>query len=214
MQNSRIDNFRISQDFRYEKNIALGDHLQTKMGKFTWHASALDSLELELFVPPEEAFRFFEAFAVHTTDELPFMLNTFNIFEFSGGKHLEILITPNVLTSDKSLKALEPTDRSCYFENERKLRFFKVYTKENCEIECFSNHSLETCNCVPFASVQEPKTRVCGISDEDIDCSYNFRKNFSDYEPTGMLASCSCLSPCDSVSYDIKVSESKLRENE
>lgn len=137
-----------------------------------------------------------------------------SVFDFVGGKHLEVLITPNILKSDKSLETIQPVDRSCYLGGERKLRFFKIYTKRNCEIECFSKYHREACNCVPFSVIRGSETRVCGISNEDITCSHLFGANFSDFGPTGMLASCSCLSPCDSVSYNIEIRDSKLHKNE
>lgn len=53
------------------------------------------------------------------------------VFEFSEGKVLEILITPIVIKSDKNLLALELSERKCYFEGERKLQFFKVKSVEH-----------------------------------------------------------------------------------
>lgn len=179
-----------------------------------WHASATESLELEIFVDPDQMTQFFEAFSVHSTDELPMKLLTEEIFEFIGGKELEVLITPSVVTSDKSLETLEPSDRSCFFKSERKLRFFKIYTKRNCEIECFSNYSRKICNCVAFDIVRDSDARVCGVTKVDLNCQETFRKDFRDPQPNGMLKSCSCFSLCDSVSYNIEVRESKLNVEE
>lgn len=122
----------------------LGDHLKTKKHEAPWNALASDSLELEIYVKPDKMIAFSETFTIHPAIELPMMLDKTELFEFSGGKQLEILIKPAVIKSDESLKALEPSDRSCYFEGERELRFFKVYTKRNCAIECFSNYSRQT----------------------------------------------------------------------
>lgn len=182
--------------------------------KFPWHAAVTESLELDLFVDTDFMAQFSEAFTVHPPDEFPMMLQTEDIFEFTGGRKLEVLIAPSVIRSDKSLKALAPSDRSCYFEGERKLNYFKVYTKQNCKIECFSNFVQKICNCVPFDVVRELETKVCGIAAESRDCLLDMEMDFRDYGPTGKLASCSCLSLCDSVSYDIEIRESKLQGNE
>jgi Amiloride-sensitive sodium channel len=40
--------------------------------------------------------------------------------------------------------------RQCYFEGEKSLKYFKIYSKSSCDQECFSNASLSTCGCVPF----------------------------------------------------------------
>lgn len=155
---------------------------------------------------------FSEAFSVHPTDELPMMMLRANVFEFAGGKHLEVMITPNIIRADESLEALDPSDRLCYLEGERKLRFFKVYTKHNCEVECFSNSSREVCNCVSFDVVRDPDTKVCDITDDDVSCHFEMMKEFIHNPPTGRRNLCSCLSLCDSVSYNIEVRESKLQD--
>lgn len=194
--------------------MVLSGDLKNNYVKFPWHASASDSVELEIFVAPDPILFFSEAFSVHTPSELPTKLLPEDVLEFAGGKNLEVLITPSIITSDDSLKALDASDRSCYIEGERKLRFFKVYTSRNCEIECFSNYSLTVCDCVPFEFVRGPDTRVCGLAVEDQDCLEGFKKDFGVVGPTGMLGSCSCLSPCNSVTYDFEIIESRLREGE
>lgn len=173
-----------------------------------------ETLELEIFVDPDRMTQFSEAFTVHPTDELPMKLLAEEIFEFIGGITLDVLITPSVIKSDESLKTLEPSERLCYFEGERKLRFFKVYTKRNCEIECFSNYSRNICDCVPFHIVRDHDTKVCGITKLDLNCQETFRKDFRDYQKTDMLKSCSCLSLCDSVRYNTEIRESKLKTKE
>lgn len=120
----------------------------------------------------------------------------------------------NVIQSDADLRKLQPSERSCYFEDERKLRFFKVYTRQNCKIRYFSNFSREACNCVSFDLVRDPDTRVCGITVSDDLCLYRFKAEIRDYRPGGMLDSCPCLPLCDSVSYDTAIKESNLKESE
>lgn len=215
--------FRVSSDFKYQKNVVLGNHLRTKKSEPPWHAQVRDHLELEMFIDRNEMTHYSEAFAIHPTDELPMMLINEDIFEFFGGNHIKVLITPTVIMSDKSLKALKPSERLCYFEGERKLQFFKVYTKHNCKIECFSKFMLNVCDCVPFDIVRDHDTEVCGIA--DYSCYTLTKTNFLDNGLTMMQAespilssgrqsSCSCWPPCDTISYGIEIRESKLREDE
>lgn len=203
--------FRVSNDFWYERNILLSNRSRIKNDKFPWHASISESLELELFADPDYMVQFGDALTVHPPDELPMMLPKENIFEFGNSRSLEVLITPSVIRSDENLRSLAPTDRSCYFEGEKNLRFFKIYTKQNCLIDCFSNLMRQTCDCVPFDVVREPDTKVCGYAGNDSSCQYAMEKDFKDYRPTGKLASCSCLSLCDTISYDIEIRESRLQ---
>lgn len=147
---------------------------------------------------------------VHPYNEPPLMVHWKDIVEFEGEKHLEILITPIVIRSDQNIKALSHADRSCYFEGEKKLRFFRVYTKRNCEIECFSNSSRQACNCVPFHVVRDSDTTVCSVLEED--CIWHFQREFK-FHGTEKSETCSCLSVCDSVSYAFEVRESKFQKN-
>lgn len=182
-----------------------------KENSFPWHASASDSLELELFVPPLQTIQFSEAFSVHPPNELPMLLHSSRVFEFSGGRHIEVLITPSAIRSDENLKMLKPSDRLCYFEGEKQLKFFKVYTKRNCEIECHAKiiESLEGCRCVAYDIVRGPDARVCGTLEFWCD-NRNERKIYQNFD----LTPCNCLPPCNSVSYEISITESKLREKE
>lgn len=192
----------------------MSDHLRSKKVEFPWHASAFESLQLEISIDLNQMTQFSEAFMVHPPDELPMMFEKHNIFEFAGGRSLEVLITPSVIKSDESLKALEPSDRLCYFEGERKLRFFKVYTKRNCEIECFSNFTREKCNCVQFDIVRDTDTKVCGIEEEDIDCVFDSESLFNYTLAAGNFGSCSCFSLCNSISYNFEIRELLLQNNE
>lgn len=65
----------------------------------------------------------------------------------------EVLISvkPNMITTSDSLKTYTPWDRQCFFSGERQLRFFKIYTQRNCELECLSNFTMEHCQCVKFS---------------------------------------------------------------
>lgn len=44
-------------------------------------------------------------------------------------------------------KSHTPEERRCYFETERQLKFFKRYSKTNCEVECLTNKTIDTCGC-------------------------------------------------------------------
>lgn len=61
-----------------------------------------------------------------------------------------ISVRPIVLTTSDDLIPWSPDVRRCYFQNEKKLKFFKVYTQKNCIFECRSINILAQCGCVPF----------------------------------------------------------------
>lgn len=52
------------------------------------------------------------------------------------------------LGTDDVVKVWNTVKRGCYFENERYLRYFRIYTQRNCERECDSNNTFSFCGCV------------------------------------------------------------------
>jgi amiloride-sensitive sodium channel len=50
----------------------------------------------------------------------------------------DIKVQAEIIKSDPDMKKLDLSIRKCYFDNERKLKFFKIYTQKNCEQECVS----------------------------------------------------------------------------
>ncbi|XP_017770397.1 PREDICTED: pickpocket protein 28-like [Nicrophorus vespilloides] len=71
-------------------------------------------------------------------------------------------IKPEVMTTSSELQSYPPEKRQCYFPNERNLRFFKIYTQQNCEVECLANFTLRLCKCVDFHMPHAKFTPICG----------------------------------------------------
>lgn len=61
-----------------------------------------------------------------------------------------IKVFPEVIEHSKALESLPPSRRGCYIKGEKQLRFYQVYNKHNCELECKANISIRDCGCVPF----------------------------------------------------------------
>lgn len=59
-------------------------------------------------------------------------------------------ITPEITLIDDELKSWSVQERNCYLRGEKKLEYFKIYTKSNCEQECLSMATYDACGCVPF----------------------------------------------------------------
>lgn len=61
-----------------------------------------------------------------------------------------LLLYPKRLRTSADIKDWSPSRRGCYFDHERSLHFFDIYTQANCDLECESNYSLSICGCVPY----------------------------------------------------------------
>lgn len=63
----------------------------------------------------------------------------------------EILIKPTLTYTSGDLRSYTPKQRQCFFNSDRRLRFYKIYSKNNCESECLANFTNQECGCVKFS---------------------------------------------------------------
>lgn len=86
--------------------------------------------------------------AIHSQFEIPQISKNFlPLFPF---EMLLISVKPKMMLTE-GLEDYDPNIRQCYFDSERKLRFYRNYTQTNCEVECLTNHTLAQCGCVKFS---------------------------------------------------------------
>jgi amiloride-sensitive sodium channel len=103
------------------------------------------------------------------------------------------------------LRKFSPQIRECYFESERKLKFFKSYTKAHCDYECMTNYTLKVCGCVKFSMPRTFTTPVCDL--DKVECFKNVIKNWPTWN--NETIECNCYPPCSNINYKIE----SLREN-
>lgn len=142
------------------------------------------------------------SFLVHATNDMPNSFKLSDFVEFGYGISLEVVISPIVVDGDENLRRLSVDERKCYFEGERSLKYFKTYSKGNCEHECRSNQTFERCGCVPFNVIRNSSMDVCGLRGSI--CSDSFEERFD---------SCNCFSPCSSIDYETEIYSIKLSQN-
>lgn len=66
-------------------------------------------------------------------------------------EHVLIPIEPVLTITSERLRSYTPNQRGCFFNNERRLRFFRTYTRYNCQFECLANQTKSICGCVRYA---------------------------------------------------------------
>lgn len=162
--------------------------------------------------------------AFHLPNELPSIRRKH--YRVSINRTAMILVSPNLVIALPSIRGFSPTLRQCYFVYEHKLRFFRHYTQQNCEIECLSNYTLKECGCVhfsmpskrfwitPFIHLMEmiflilirpnlgsQETKICGT--QKIRCVMHAERSLY---TSGADSSCDCLQSCEAVSYNIQQS--------
>jgi len=72
-------------------------------------------------------------------------------FRIPFDQEVLISIRPKIITTSDGLKHYEPNRRQCYFQKEKELRYFNIYSQSNCELECLANFTLTKCGCVKFS---------------------------------------------------------------
>lgn len=77
---------------------------------------------------------------LHTPGEIPRVSRQY--FRVPLRQEVVVSVKPNMITTSEGLADYAPERRQCYFNDERNLQFFKVYTQSNCELECLANFTL------------------------------------------------------------------------
>ncbi|KAL7020247.1 hypothetical protein ACKWTF_011436 [Chironomus riparius] len=141
-----------------------------------------------------------DSFIIHPPNELPISAEVIRIEDWA---ETEVLITPTIIKTDEGMKSFDVDTRKCYFDDERKLKYFKIYTQKNCELECLAEIIFMKCGCVPFNSIRNSSTKVCNYVTFDI-CAA-FLQGFSDFQEYDYLYEmhglCRCLPLCNYVTY-------------
>jgi acid-sensing ion channel, other len=153
------------------------------------------------------------SFMVHSPFEIPGNFEMIDMVDFDYGYDLEVLVTPEIVTTDPGLRSYEPKKRGCYFEGEKKLKYFKVYTRRNCESECLSGtlFKMRRLRCVPYYMARTDSMDYCDYKKEfwmGVH-SFNVVRNI-----TGDGIKCGCLDECDSINYKFEViANNRLNSN-
>jgi acid-sensing ion channel, other len=165
-------------------------------------------LEMKLWnnynVAKHDTFCQLNAFSVHSPDQFALKTHTFGY-----GNSLEIMITPSIIQTDESLRSTPPKIRKCLFREERKLRYYKYYTRAACELECKSHLFYELCGCTSFFWPRNDSMKLCNIP--GMDCHYDNRNiDLSDYDHMYQSEGvCGCLDECNSIKYEIEMNAVK-----
>ncbi|CAH1154735.1 unnamed protein product [Phaedon cochleariae] len=146
---------------------------------------------------------------LHTPQTIPQLKK--NYFSVPLDTSVRAIVKPGMMTTSKEVKNYKTMDRKCYFTDERFLKYFEIYTPENCQLECLTNHTLEMCNCVNYFMPRQNTTDICGNAMSDCmklaEISMKTREIESqlseDYQTSN---GCNCMPICTSLSYQAETS--------
>ncbi|XP_055305956.1 pickpocket protein 28-like, partial [Sitodiplosis mosellana] len=128
---------------------------------------------------------------------------------------VQISIIPKFIVTSDKLLSYKPQERQCFYNFERQLLFFKMYTQNNCELECLANFTRIECGCVKFSMPRTRRTHICGVS--SIQCYQSAeRKLYGDSDGSNndtakaFREMCQCLPSCTYVKYSADIDRAKL----
>lgn len=168
---------------------------------------ATDKIKFTLFINRSDVInmcpRMEQSYKVilHQPHEIPTIFHNYQHL----GLELRHIIAVKVWvdTTDESLAAYPTKTRKCFYRNERKLLYFKGYTKEQCISECFANYTLKTCGCMRFSMPRGQHIPVCGL--DRAKCLTDVVQTWAESKEFNRKNSvlCNCLPECHRINYDL-----------
>ena len=151
------------------------------------------------------------SFYIHLPNEIMLPMHQEYYVEFK--KKRDIILIAKSFRVDEGMRKFSPKSRGCYFEGEKKLKFFKTYTKGLCEFECMTNYTLSECGCVKFSMPRASGTPICTV--DNAECYFYSMFKWPDYKKSKDMfeATCGCLKSCNDVKYEVKYDKISSSEN-
>ncbi|KAH8397834.1 hypothetical protein KR222_003544 [Zaprionus bogoriensis] len=156
---------------------------------------------------------------LHAPDDVPQVSKQF--VRIPMGREVLIAVKPNMITTSAGIAEYHPQRRRCFLSDERLLRFFKIYSESNCQLECLSNFTLSKCGCVKFSMPRSVDMPVCG--EDKIHCYDRAERellvrefqrvrslNVAGEAPRGGESACNCMPACTSLIYNTEISQANF----
>jgi acid-sensing ion channel, other len=141
-------------------------------------------------------------FLVHSPYEYPGNFDETGMIEFDYAFDFEVLISPEIIKTDADLRSVDPMKRGCYFQGEKRLKYFNYYTRRNCESECLVDLLHKNVNCTPYYMVRSDSMDFCDYHNEYI---MNYEVFIITQWRTSSYDDCGCLDACDSINYSFEI---------
>lgn len=77
---------------------------------------------------------------LHPPDELPRTSLHYHLIQLGAESHISV--QPRVMSTTDNLRKYDPLKRQCYFEDDKKLKYFKHHNMAHCKMECFTGKIL------------------------------------------------------------------------
>ncbi|XP_065087743.1 pickpocket protein 28-like [Ochlerotatus camptorhynchus] len=125
-----------------------------------------------------------------------------------------IAVKPLITETTHKLQHYSAERRQCFFSHDRSLRFFRVYTQDNCNLECLTNYTLQRCGCVRFSMIRTQDMPVCETN--QMLCMIHAEAELLEMgvveedNKTSFYNKCNCMPACNSVDYEVEITQNEF----
>ncbi|EDS44436.1 amiloride-sensitive Na+ channel [Culex quinquefasciatus] len=154
---------------------------------------------------------------LHAPSDYPQVASKF--IRVTLNRDIAVAVKPQIISTEAALYDYEPVRRQCYFNRERQLKFFRVYSQPNCQLECLTNFTLLLCGCVPYWMPRSSQTRFCETY--EIRCALGAQQKLMLLNARNQIQhqsdkriKCDCLPACNSIQYDAEITQTMFNFKE
>lgn len=143
---------------------------------------------------------------LHSPIETPKVAN-YGFF-IATGLETKVVISPKISESSDLIRKIPIQQRQCIFANEANLSYYNIYSKKNCEMECSSKLTEQSCNCTLYFMPRKFNngSKICNRKKASCyeQILYNIAYSHPEY-------SCNyCLPACFEINYGREISSARL----
>ncbi|KAK9883365.1 hypothetical protein WA026_001538 [Henosepilachna vigintioctopunctata] len=145
--------------------------------------------------------------SLHAPTKIPRPSQVF--FSVGLNRLTTVSVTPTLMRTTPAIQMYDPTKRNCYFSRERKLKYYKLYNQDNCNMECWTNYTIQHCGCTHFYMPRDQHTKICNMSRNDClnEASISYpHAIFEEHVKKNIGTSyCNCFPLCTELKYDAEI---------
>ncbi|XP_031639512.1 pickpocket protein 28-like [Contarinia nasturtii] len=127
-----------------------------------------------------------------------------NYIQLQHSEATRILIKPELSTTSDNIRRYTSDQRKCFYQSERQLAFFRIYSQINCEEECLTNFTRNGCGCVKFSMPRDKNTRICGGLRTNC-LKLAQRQLFTTKKGEMFRNKCNCMPACTLIKYQATI---------
>ncbi|KAL3273934.1 hypothetical protein HHI36_015358 [Cryptolaemus montrouzieri] len=125
-------------------------------------------------------------------------------------------VTPIYMKTTPKIRDYATDKRNCFFSKERTLKYFRIYSQGNCNLECWTNYTIQECGCTHFYMPRDANTSICPLANKqclqtatETYAVSHYPKKQGKKSKGNLTNDCNCLPLCTDLNYNAETSRGK-----